>query len=90
MAFTSVVFMFFLSLLTLAAQVVIGVWLRYETGFSLFCGLFNHGRSGQLLLALASTAILGSESDGTRDHILLSHDAGSREASVSLTTLSGD
>jgi hypothetical protein len=40
----------------------------------LFCGLFNDGRSGKLLLTLASTVILGSESDGTHDHILFSHD----------------
>jgi hypothetical protein len=34
--------------------------------------------SGKLLLALASTVILGSESRWTHDHILLSHDSGSR------------
>jgi hypothetical protein len=36
------------------------------------------GRSGKLLLALASTVILGSESRGAHDHISLSHDFGSR------------
>jgi hypothetical protein len=33
--------------------------------------------SGKLLLALASTVILGSESHGTHGHILVSHDSGS-------------
>jgi hypothetical protein len=37
------------------------------------------GRSGKLLLALASTVILGSGSCGTHEHIFLSHDSGSRE-----------
>jgi hypothetical protein len=32
------------------------------------------GRSGKLLLVLASTVIFGSGSRGTHDHILLSHD----------------
>jgi hypothetical protein len=36
------------------------------------------GRVDKLLLALASTVILGSESRGTHDHILLSHYSGSR------------
>jgi hypothetical protein len=35
-------------------------------------------RSGKLLMALASIVILGSNSHGTHDHILLSHDPGSR------------
>jgi hypothetical protein len=35
-------------------------------------------RPGKLLLVLASTVILGSQSGGTHDHILLSHDSGSR------------
>jgi hypothetical protein len=35
-------------------------------------------RSGKLLLFLSSTVILGSESRWTHDHILLSHDSGSR------------
>jgi hypothetical protein len=34
--------------------------------------------SGKLLLALASTGVLGSGSCGTDDHILLFHDSGSR------------
>jgi hypothetical protein len=34
-------------------------------------------KSGKLLLVLASTVILGSESRGTEDRILLSHDSGS-------------
>jgi hypothetical protein len=38
----------------------------------------------KLLLVLASTVTLGSESRGTHDHILLSHDSGSRETIVSL------
>jgi hypothetical protein len=33
------------------------------------------GGSGKLLLALATTVILGSESCGTHDHILLSHES---------------
>jgi hypothetical protein len=36
---------------------------------------FPHCFSGKLLLALASTIIIGSESRGTRDHILLSDDS---------------
>jgi hypothetical protein len=36
-------------------------------------------QSGKLLLVLASTVILGSESCGSHDHILLSHDSGSQE-----------
>jgi hypothetical protein len=35
---------------------------------------FTDTPSGKLLCVLASTAILGSESRGTHDHILLSHD----------------
>jgi hypothetical protein len=34
------------------------------------------GRSGKLMLVLASTVIIGSEPRGTHDHILLSHDSG--------------
>jgi hypothetical protein len=36
------------------------------------------GRSSKLLMVLASTVILGSESHGTHDDILLSHDSGGR------------
>jgi hypothetical protein len=36
--------------------------------------VYNHAVSGKLLLAFASTVIIGSESRGTEDHILLSHD----------------
>jgi hypothetical protein len=36
--------------------------------------------SGKFLLALVSTIILGSEFRGTHEHILLSHDSGSRAA----------
>jgi hypothetical protein len=39
-------------------------------------------KSSKLLLVLASTVILGSESRGTQDHILLSHDSGSRPTHV--------
>jgi hypothetical protein len=38
--------------------------------------------SGKFLLVLASTIILVSESRGTHDHILLSHDSGNPEATV--------
>jgi hypothetical protein len=41
---------------------------------------------GKLLLALASTVILGSEPRGTHDHILLSHDSGCR-ATVTVENL---
>jgi hypothetical protein len=54
----------------------------------LFCGfivekgihswLGTSCRSGKFLLALASTAILGPEFRCTDDHIVLSHDSGSR------------
>jgi hypothetical protein len=33
------------------------------------------GRSAKLLMVLASRVIIGSESRGTHDHILLSHDS---------------
>jgi hypothetical protein len=38
-------------------------------------------QAGKLLLVLASAVILGSESHGTRDNILLSHGSGSRDIS---------
>jgi hypothetical protein len=40
------------------------------------------GRSGKLLLALASKIILGSEPHGTHEHTLLSHNSGSHPASL--------
>jgi hypothetical protein len=52
--------------------------------FGIFLILIYTRRSGKdwltakLLLALASTVLLGSESRGTNDHILLSHVSGSR------------
>jgi hypothetical protein len=39
--------------------------------------LSSVGRSGKLLLALAGTVILGSESRGTHDRILLRNEPGS-------------
>jgi hypothetical protein len=41
-------------------------------------------QSGKLLLALASTVILGSESHGTPDHILLPDGYGSLQSTVSV------
>jgi hypothetical protein len=43
----------------------------------------------QFLLVLASTAILGSESHGTHDHILLSDDSGSFQT-ISFSILSSN
>jgi hypothetical protein len=57
------------------------------------CELFSKktvvaGRSGKLMLTLISTAILGSESRGTRGYILLYPDSGRDiEYRVSLITL---
>jgi hypothetical protein len=49
----------------------------------------HQGRSGKLLLALASTVILCSESCGIHDHILLSHTSGSCETHLVHQGLTG-
>jgi hypothetical protein len=45
-----------------------------------FCVMIVHSLAAKLVLALASTVILGSESHGTCDHILLSDSSGSCQA----------
>jgi hypothetical protein len=49
-------------------------------------GKFGTSRLGKLLLALVSTVFLGFESSGTHDRILLSHDSGIVEPSLSFET----
>jgi hypothetical protein len=51
--------------------------------------IFNrlNSLSSKLLLVLASTVILGSESCGTHDHILLSHVCGSRATELLLLVI---
>jgi hypothetical protein len=45
----------------------------------------RHFGSGKFLLALASTAVLGHESRGTHDRVVLFHDSGSRVTRVPVT-----
>jgi hypothetical protein len=58
---------------------------RVHVHFCLYDGTFRVV-SGDLLLGLASTAILGSGSGRTHDHIFVSHDSGS--CATTLTALS--
>jgi hypothetical protein len=58
------------------------------------CKLASSHQSGiadwttaKLLLALASTVILGSESHGTHDHVLLCHESGSLQTTVPVRQL---
>jgi hypothetical protein len=52
---------------------------RLPRHFQFLCKPVSVGRLGRLLLVLASTVILGSESSGTHYYILLSHDSGNHQ-----------